>query len=88
MAFHPNHPRRTAGAVASTSPGTGWTTVANVQTLINNARAANLPLHLKPGTYTTNKVDVLTSNGGGNPLISSAQAERLLFNWLRFSLTF
>ena len=60
---------RIVGAVASTSPGTGWTTVANVQTLINNARAANLPLHLKPGTYTTNKVDVLTSNGGGNPLI-------------------
>ena len=59
---------RYVGAVASTSPGTGWTTVADLQTLINNARTANLPLYLKPGAYTTNKIDVLSSNGGGNSL--------------------
>lgn len=59
---------RIVGAVGTTSPGTGWTTVTNFPTLVTNARSANLPLYLRPGTYATTTVNVTTSTGGGNPL--------------------
>ena len=70
MAFFQNKlADRIVGAVASSSPGTGWTSVADFPTLVLNARTANLPLVLLPGTYTTTQIDIATGTGGGNPLV-------------------
>jgi uncharacterized secreted repeat protein (TIGR03808 family) len=59
------------GAIASSSPGTGWSVVPDLQTLINNARSANLPLFLRAGTYPSTQISISSSNGGGNPLVLS-----------------
>ncbi|NTG51667.1 TIGR03808 family TAT-translocated repetitive protein [Agrobacterium rhizogenes] len=64
---------RIIGINASSSPGTGWTTVASFPTMVTNARAQNLPLYLRPGTYPSLQIDVLTSTGSGNPLTLTAE---------------
>ncbi|MBY6241149.1 TIGR03808 family TAT-translocated repetitive protein [Methylosinus sp. Sm6] len=53
---------------ASSSPGTGWTTVANVQAAFNQSRSNGLPLFIKPGVYTTTNILVNSSTGGGQTL--------------------
>ncbi|MBG0807837.1 TIGR03808 family TAT-translocated repetitive protein [Methylosinus sp. H3A] len=53
---------------ASSSPGTGWSTVANVQSAFDQARSGGLPLFIKPGVYTTTEILVNSSTGGGQTL--------------------
>lgn len=60
-------PDRIVGAYASSSPGSGWTSVSSFPTLIANAQAANLPLFLRPGTYPSSQIDI----SAGNPLTVS-----------------
>jgi len=60
------------GTVANSSPGTGWTSVANFPAMITNARTACLPLYLLPGIYSSGQIDVTTSTGGGNPITLTA----------------
>ena len=62
------------GASATTAP-TGFTSVVDFPTLVQNARTANLPLFLRPGIYPSLAIDVLTSNGGGNPLYLTAGSQ-------------
>jgi uncharacterized secreted repeat protein (TIGR03808 family) len=57
-------PDRIVGTYASSSPGSGWTSVGSFPTLVGNAQAANLPLFLLPGTYPSSQIDVAS----GNPL--------------------
>jgi hypothetical protein len=64
---------RIIGINASTSPGTGWTTVADFPTMVTNARTQKLPLYLRPGTYPSLQIDVVTSTGSGNPLTLTAE---------------
>lgn len=64
---------RIVGAVAGSSPGTGWTPVANFPTMVTNARTANRLLYLLPGTYHSTQIDLTTSTGGGNPLTITAE---------------
>ncbi|MHB8884749.1 MAG: TIGR03808 family TAT-translocated repetitive protein [Methylovirgula sp.] len=49
---------------ASSSPGTGWSSIANVQAAFDQARSAGLPLFVLPGTYTTTEIVIDTSLGG------------------------
>ncbi|MGG6897913.1 TIGR03808 family TAT-translocated repetitive protein [Rhizobium sp. BR 315] len=53
---------------SSSSPGTGWSAVSNLQTAINNARSSAKPLQLLPGVYLTSQILVDTASGGGNRL--------------------
>ena len=64
-----NQPDRLVGQFATSSPGTGWTVVASLATLVTNARTANLPLFLLPGTYPSLQIAVSSGTGGGNPLV-------------------
>jgi uncharacterized secreted repeat protein (TIGR03808 family) len=53
---------------ASSSPGAGWASVADVQTAFNQARSAGLPLFILPGVYPTTEITVNSSNGNGQTL--------------------
>ena len=53
---------------AASSPGTGWSVVANLQTAINNARNSSKPLQLLPGVYPTSQILIDGASGGGNRL--------------------
>lgn len=53
---------------AASSPGTGWSAVADLQSAINNARSSAKPLQLLAGIYTTSQISVDTASGSGNPL--------------------
>ncbi|WP_210178253.1 hypothetical protein, partial [Methylosinus sp. R-45379] len=53
---------------AASSPGAGWSTVANVQAAFDQARSGGLPLFIKPGVYTTTEILVNSSTGGGQTL--------------------
>ena len=53
---------------ASSSPGTGWSSVANVQAAFDQARSAGLPLFILPGTYTTTEITVDSSSGDGQSI--------------------
>lgn len=53
---------------ASSSPGTGWSVVSNLQSAINNARSGAKPLQLLPGVYLTAQMLVDAASGGGNRL--------------------
>ncbi len=60
---------RIVGAVGASSPGTGFTSVANFPTLVGNARTQKLPLYLLPGTYPSTQLSITS----GNPLVLSAE---------------
>ncbi len=50
---------------ASSSPGPGYATVANVQTAVNQAISHGVPLFIRPGIYQTTEIVVSASSGGG-----------------------
>lgn len=53
---------------AASSPGTGWVSAPDLQTVIDAARSAELPLFLRAGTFLSDKIDITPSSGGGNSL--------------------
>lgn len=53
---------------AAGSPGTGWTSAPDLQSVIDIARSAELPLFLRAGTFVSSKIDITTSTGSGNSL--------------------
>lgn len=57
---------RTAAATA------GWTDFSGLQTVFDYARDQGRPLFFQPGIYDSGTATVLTSNGGGKPLLARA----------------
>lgn len=57
---------------ASSSPGTGYATVASVEAAVNQARTNGVPLFIRPGTYQTTEIVVDSTAGGGAPAYITA----------------
>lgn len=51
---------------------TGWTNFSSLQTVFDYARDQGRPLFFQPGTYDSDTATILTSNGGGKPLLARA----------------
>lgn len=50
----------------------GWTNFSALQTVFDYARNQGRPLFFQPGTYDSGTATILTSNGGGKPLLARA----------------